>query len=89
MRWFEIVEGTSPAEKAARDAQRKLSAREKINSAQRKRSEAARRYQDQMRTAGDSPSKRRAAGERYQSALSTANDQQRDAQMKLSTPPRQ
>jgi hypothetical protein len=83
MRWSEIIEASSPTEKAAKEAERARKAREKVSDAQRKRSDAARRYQAQMRTAGDSPSKRGAAGQHYQSALQRANDQQRDAQAKL------
>lgn len=82
MRWIEIIE--SSADAAARTAERQRKARDKIASAQRKRSDASRQYQTGMQKAGDSPSKRREVGQRYQDKLRTANDAQRAAQAKLS-----
>lgn len=84
MRWIEIVEA-SAAEKAQKLVQKQRSARDKIAAAQRKRSEASRKYQDQMRAADDSDNKRRDAGQRLQDQLRSANDAQQAAQAKLRT----
>jgi hypothetical protein len=86
MRWFEIVEASTPAERMQKQSERARKARDKIADAQRKRSEASRRYQDQRQKAGDSPSKASEAGQRYQDSLRSANAAQRAAQAKLSSP---
>lgn len=85
MRWIEIIEGTA-AEKAQKLAQKQRTARDKIAAANRKKSEASRTYQDQMRKADDSANKRREAGQRLQDRLRSANDAQQAAQARLRTP---
>ncbi len=86
MRWYEIVEASTPAEKAQKKVSKDMKARQKVADAQRKTSEASPRYQDQLRKAGDSPSKRSEAGQSYQDSLRSANDAQRAAQAKLGSP---
>lgn len=84
MRWIEITE--SAADAAARTAEHQRKAREKIASAQRKRSDASRQYQAGLNKAGDSPSKRQEAGQRYQDKLRTASNAQKAAQATLPPP---
>lgn len=52
MRYCEIIEVTT-AEKARKEAARRAKARQKFTDAQREKSEAAQRYQDQLRRAND------------------------------------
>lgn len=52
MRYKDIIE--SVAEKAAKTAQKRLKANQQIDNARRKRSAAAQKYQDALRTANQS-----------------------------------
>lgn len=53
MRYFEIREELSPAERAQRDSAKRLAANKKLDAARRKKSNAARVQQDANRTAND------------------------------------
>lgn len=52
MRWHEITESYD-ADKARKLAQKRLKAHQKIGDAQRKKTAAAQRYQDQLRSANN------------------------------------
>ena len=86
MRYWELIEALTPAEKSQNKAAKDMKARQKIADAQRKRSEASRSYQNQVQKAGDSPSKRSQANQTYQDKLRSAGDAQRAAQAKLGSP---
>lgn len=51
MRYREIIEAQSVADKMSKESQKRLKANQKIDNARRKRSDAATKYQDSLRSA--------------------------------------
>jgi len=53
MRYFEILEALSVADRAKRDAEKRRVANSKRDTERRKQSDAARKYQDALRTSNE------------------------------------
>jgi len=53
MRYYEICEALTPAERAQRDAEKRRDANAKLDAARKRKANAARKYQDTLRSSND------------------------------------